>query len=90
MANFLGKIDNHYPKDKCREPFGVLTLAKDKEMVFWQESDIDQDKEVSSGRNLTLGYNREVGFRQDSGLGQEVGSSILVIMTSPFKQLPWE
>jgi hypothetical protein len=38
-----------------------LTLAKDKEMVFWQESDIGHHKEVSFHKNLTSGYNREVG-----------------------------
>ena len=38
-----------------------LTLAKDKEMGFKQESDIGHDKEVSSGRNLTLGH-KEVNF----------------------------
>jgi hypothetical protein len=47
------------------KPFGVplgrsLTLAKDEEMGFRQESDIDHDKEVSSGRNLTLGHDKKV------------------------------
>ena len=45
--------------------FGVLlgrslTLAKDKEMGFRQESDIGHDKEVSSGRDLTLAKDKEV------------------------------
>ena len=44
----------------CGEPFGVplgrdLTLAKDKEMGFKQESDIRPWQEVSSGRNIILG-----------------------------------
>ena len=44
-----------------RVPFGrSLTLAKDKEMDFRQESGIGHEKEVSSGRNLTLGHNKEV------------------------------
>ena len=51
-------------KAGCGKPSGVplgrsLTLAKDKEMGFRQESDIGHDKEVSSGRNLTLGHNKE-------------------------------
>ena len=61
-------------------PFGVplgrsLTLAKDKEMGFRQESDIGHDKEVSSGRNLTLGHNKEVSFGKNLTLGcnREVG-----------------
>ena len=32
---------------ECGGPFGVLTLAKDKEMVFWQESGTGRDTEVS-------------------------------------------
>jgi hypothetical protein len=31
-----------------------LTLPKDKEMGFRQESDIGQDRDISSGRNLAL------------------------------------
>lgn len=65
----------------------MLTLAKDKEMVFWQESDTCHDKEVSSGRNLTLGYNREVDSSKILGLDKEVGSSVMVVMKNPFKQL---
>ena len=30
---------------------------------------------------------KEADFRQDFGLGQEVGSSILAILTSPWKHL---
>ena len=45
-----------------------LTLAKDKEMGFKQESDIGHDKEVSSGRNLTLGH-KEVSFGKNLTLG---------------------
>jgi hypothetical protein len=37
-----------------------LTLAKDKEMDFWQESVIGHDKEVISGKNLTSGHDKEV------------------------------
>jgi hypothetical protein len=40
----------------------VLTLAKDKEMVFWQDSDIGHDKEVSLSRNLTLGHESNFGL----------------------------
>ena len=61
----------------CGKPSGVplgrsLTLSKNKEIGFRQESDIGHDKEVSSGRNLILGFKKEVGFRQESdfGLGQ--------------------
>ena len=52
-----------------------LTLAKDKEMGFRQESDIGHDKEVSSGRNLTLGHDKEVSFGKNLTLGcnREVG-----------------
>ena len=53
--------------------FGVLlgrslTLAKDKEMGFRQESDIGHDRDISSGRNLALGHDKEVSFllRQES------------------------
>jgi hypothetical protein len=51
--------------DQCGEPLGVmlgrnLTLAKDKEMGFWRESDFGHDKEVSSGRNLTLAKDKAV------------------------------
>ena len=60
--------------------FGVplgrsLTLAKDKEMGFRQESDIGHDEEVSSGRNLTLGHDKEVSFSKNLTLGcnREVG-----------------
>ena len=45
-----------------------LTLAKDKEMGFRQESDIGHDRDISSGRNLALGHDKEVSFllRQES------------------------
>jgi hypothetical protein len=54
--------------------FGVplgrsLTLAKDKEMGFRQESDIGPDWDVSSGRNLTLGHDKEVSFSKSLTLG---------------------
>ena len=39
-----------------------LTLAKDKEMGFRQESDIGHDRDISSGRNLSLGHDKEVCF----------------------------
>ena len=70
----------HSPYRRCGKPFGVplgrsLTLAKDKEMGFGQESDIGHGKEVSSGRNLTLGHNKEGSFGKNltSGCNREVG-----------------
>jgi hypothetical protein len=58
-------IDRSSCTNYCGEPFGVplgrsLTLAKDKEMGFRQESDIGHDRDQSSGRNLALGHDKEV------------------------------
>jgi hypothetical protein len=62
------------------KPSGVpldrsLTLAKDKQMGFRQESDIGHDWDVSSGRNLALGHDKEVSFSKNltSGCNREVG-----------------
>jgi hypothetical protein len=61
-------------------PFGVplarsLTLAKDKEMGFQEESDIGHDRNMSSGRNLALRQDKEVSFSKNLTLGykKEVG-----------------
>ena len=56
------------------EPVGVLlgrtlTLARDKEMGFRQESDIGHGKEVSPGRNLTSGHDKKVHFSKDLTFG---------------------
>jgi hypothetical protein len=54
-GSLVYKIKNGTCAELC-EPFvGNLTLAKDKEMGFKQESDIRPWQEVSSGRNLILG-----------------------------------
>ena len=46
-----------------------LTLARDKEMGFRQESDIGHGKEVSPGRNLTSGHDKKVHFSKDLTFG---------------------
>ena len=66
----------HSPYGRCGKPFGVplgrsLTLAKDKEMGFGQESDNGHDKEVSSCRNLTLEHDKEVSTGRDPTLPKD-------------------
>ena len=66
----------HSPYGRCGKPFGVplgrsLTLAKDKEMGFRQESDIGHDKEVSPDRNLTLQHAKEVSSGRDLTLAND-------------------
>ena len=48
-----------------------LTLTKDKEMDFRQESDIGHDKEESSGRNLTLEHDKIVSSGSDLTLAKD-------------------
>ena len=65
-------------KAGCGKPSGVplgrsLTLAKDKEMGFRQESDIGCGKEVNSDKNPTLGCNRKVGEGRNFSLRVELG-----------------
>ena len=40
-----------------------LTLAKDKEVGFRQESGTGHDRDVSAGRNMALGNDKEVSAR---------------------------
>ena len=61
---------------RCGRPSGIplgrsLTLAKDKEMGFRQESAIGLDKEVSSSRNLTLEHDKEVSSGRDLTLAKD-------------------
>jgi hypothetical protein len=72
--------DKPDPCGLCGEPFGVLfgrslTLSKDKEMGFRQESDVGHDRDISSGRNLALGHDKKVSFGKNLTLGynREVG-----------------
>jgi hypothetical protein len=63
---------------RCGELFGVpldrgLTLAKEKQVGFQQESDIGHDRDISSGRNLPLEQDKEESFSKNLTFSAIIG-----------------